>query len=477
MRYAVVNAPLVFNIRIFLLFTFYFLPFTSPGMSSFIIEILLIILLIVANGIFSGSEIAIVSARKVRLEQLAKRGNAKARLALKLANSPNNFLSAVQIGITLIGILSGAVGGSKVALRLQVWIELIPPLAPYSDILSLVIVVSIITYLSLVIGELVPKRIALNSPEQIACTVAPSMRLLAMLTAPVVHLLSLSTDWLLSLLGIRGTDESPVTEEEIKVLIEQGTQAGMFEVAEQEMVSRVFRLADRPIRSFMTPRTAIIWLDVDASFAENQREINENPYSRYPVGQDSLDNCLGIVKVKDILSAHFSGEPIDLGKLVQPPLFVAESTRSLNVLELFRTSGTHIALITDEYGGIEGLVTLNDLIEAIVGNIPNDDEIDEPQMVQREDGSWLLDGLLSIDELKKLFQKESLPDEQAENYQTLGGFVMTSLGRIPQAGEHFEAVGLRFEVMDMDGIRVDKVLVDTIEPEDLKSEEDKGSGI
>ncbi|MFM7189760.1 MAG: hemolysin family protein [Microcystaceae cyanobacterium] len=433
-------------------------------MSSVALELFLILVLILANGLFSGSEIAIVSARKVRLEQMAKQGNRKARLALKLANSPNDFLSAVQIGITLIGILSGAVGGATIARRLEEFLHGIPLLSPYSNPLSIVLVVTLITYLSLVVGELVPKRIALSHPEELACSVAPSMKGLAQVTAPVVKLLGISTDTLLGLLGIRANESSPVTEEEIKVLLEQGTQAGMFEEAEQDMVERVFRLGDRPIKTLMTPRTAIVWLDVDSPWPENQREILESPYSRFPLGKDSLDDCQGIVRVKDILHAQLSEHPLDLLSLAQPPLFVAENTRALNVLEMFRESGTHIALITDEYGGIEGLVTLNDLIEAIVGNLPNDDDIKEPQIIQREDGSYLIDALVSIDEFKELFEKENLPQESEGNYHTLGGFIIESLGKIPQSGDYFEAENLRIEVVDMDGIRIDKVLVSVIAP-------------
>ena len=427
-----------------------------------ILELVLILVLVVANGVFSGSEIAIVSARKVRLEQLAKDGNKKAKLALKLANSPNNFLSAVQIGITLIGILSGAVGGATVAQRLGEFLNTIPLLKPYANPLSIFLVVGLITYLSLVVGELVPKRIALSNPEQIACNVAPVMRWLSKITSPIVGLLSFSTDTLLRLLKVSAQESSPVTEEEIRVLIEQGTQAGMIEEAEQEMVERVFRLGDRPVKTLMTPRTAIAWLDVDAPWEENQQEIQATPYSRFPVGRDSLDDCLGFVRVKDILYCQWAGEIINLEELVQKPLFVAESTRSLNVLELFRESGTHLALITDEYGGIEGLVTLNDLMEAIVGNLPNDDEIEEPQIIRREDGSYLLDGLLPIDEFKELFDIEQLTKEKDGSFHTVGGFVIETLGRIPQSGEGFEADGLRLEVVDMDGIRIDKVLVEVL---------------
>jgi putative hemolysin len=272
-------------------------------MSTIAFEILLIILLTVANGVFSGSEIAIVSARKVRLEQLVRQGNKKARVALKLANSPNNFLSAVQIGITLIGILSGTVGGATLATRLQALFNQVSLLAPYSEVLSIVIVVGAITYLSLVIGELVPKRIALSNPEQIACRVAKPMNLLAKFTAPIVHLLSLSTDAILKILNVRADEQQVVTEEEIKGLIEQGARAGLFEVAEQDMVTRVFRLADRPIRSVMTPRPEIVWLEATSPLEEIQREILESPYSRFPVGQETIDYCLGIVSVKDFLNA------------------------------------------------------------------------------------------------------------------------------------------------------------------------------
>lgn len=428
-------------------------------MSATISEIALILLLIIANGVFSGSEIAVVSARKVRLEQMSGQGNLKARLALKLANSPNNFLSTVQIGITLIGILSGAIGGATLAQRLEGVLAQFPPLQPYSETLSLVIVVGLITYLSLVVGELLPKRIALNHPEPIACAIAQPMRLLSRITAPFVYLLGASTDFLLKLLRIQASEEAPVTEEEIKALIQQGTRAGMFEEAEQEMVSRVFRLGDRSIKSLMTPRIDIDWLDTTAPIEETQQLIKDSSYSRFPVGQSSLDNCLGVVRVRDFLSAYMAGQAIDLQGMLQAPLFVSENTAALKVLEMFQDSGTHIALLTDEYGGIEGLVTLNDLVEAIVGELPSAEDSDEPMVVQREDGSWFIDGGLSIDELKELLKQESLPGEEVGNYHTLAGFIITSLGRIPASGDYFTWGSLQFEVADMDGNRVDKVLV------------------
>ena len=433
-------------------------------MSAIATEIIFVLILIIANGIFSGSEIAVISARKVRLEQLVSRGNVNARVALKLANAPNNFLSTVQVGITLIGVLSGAVAGATIAERLSVFFAGIPILEPYREGISVGIVVGIITYLSLVIGELVPKRIALGNPEQIACSVAKPMQFLSRLTAPLVYLLSLSTDLILKLLGIQASEEPSVTEEEIKVLIRQGAKSGMFEESEHEIVERVFRLGDRSIKSLMTPRTEIVWLDIESPLAENLQEIIDSTYSRFPVGQGSLDQCIGILRGSSLLAARLSSPEVDIQALIQPPLYIAESTRALKVLEQFKQTGMHIALVADEYGGIEGLVTLNDLMTAIVGDFTSAEDQDEPMAIQREDGSWLLDGLLSIDELREIFSDDLLPDIQTYEYHTLGGFMMHSLMHIPRSSEYFEWGGLRFEVVDMDGIRVDKVLVTSLHP-------------
>jgi putative hemolysin len=435
----------------------------QPGMSSIATEIILILILIVANGIFSGSEIAVISARKVRLEQLANRGNRKARIALKLANAPNDFLSTVQIGITLIGTLNGAVAGATIAERLALVFQGNPVLKPYSEGIGVGIVVSVVTYLSLVIGELVPKRIALNNPEQIACSIAKPMRFLSRLTAPLVHVLGMSTDLLLNLLEIKASEEPSVTEEEIKVLIRQGAESGMFEESEQEMVERVFRLGDRSVKSLMTPRTEIVWLDLESPVSLTLQKVNDSNYSWFPVARGTIDECVAIVRGSRLLATQLFNKNTELESLMQSPLYVAESTRALNVLEQFKQTGIHMALVTDEYGGIEGLVTLTDLMEAIVGDLPSAETQDEPMAVQREDGSWLLDGLLAINEFRDIFRNESLPEMQTHDYHTLGGFVMHSLKHIPHAGEHFEWDGLRFEVMDMDGKRVDKVLVTQIQ--------------
>jgi putative hemolysin len=422
-------------------------------------EILFILLLIIANGIFSGSEIAVVSARKLRLQQLAEKGNRPAQAALRLAESPNDFLSTVQIGITLIGILSGAVAGATVAQHLRPVFDGIKPLQPYSEGLSVTLVVALITYLSLVIGELVPKRIALANPERIACRIAPAMRSLSRISAPAVHLLGISTDALLRLLNVDPSAEPDITEEEIKALIRQGADSGVFEESEHDMVQRVLRLGDRTIKTMMTPRTEISWLDLESSLDENLTEVKDSNHSRFPVGRGSLDDCIGIVRVRSLLTAQLSSDPLDLEALCQPPLYVAESIRSLTVLEQFKRTGIHIALVTDEFGGVEGLVTLNDLMEGIVGDLPALEDEEEPTFVIREDGSWLVDGSLDINEFDDRIGSKLLGSEEQRQYHTMAGFVIHALERIPKASDHFNWKGYRFEVMDMDGKRVDKILV------------------
>lgn len=423
------------------------------------IEILILLLLILTNGVFVMSELAIVSARKVRLQQLANQGDAKARVALELASSPNQFLAIVQVVITLLGILIGAYGEEPTKNRLVPILNLIPWLAPYKESIAQALAILTITYFSLIIGELVPKRVALNHPEPIASVVALPMQMLVSIGSPIVYILGVSTDTVLRVLGIRPSTEPQVTEEEIRVLIEQGTEEGTFEEAEQDMVERVFRLGDRPVSSIMTPRPDIIWLDLEDTAEENRRKIIDNGYSRYPVCQGGLDNVLGIIPVTDLLARSFCGEALDLTVGLRQPVFVPESTRGLKVLELFKQTVTHMALVVDEYGVIQGLVTLNDVMIEIVGEVPSDDEHEDPQVVRREDGSWLLDGMLSVDEFFELFNVQPISEEHRGSYQTLGGFVMAHLGRIPTAADFFEWQGMRLEVMDMDGNRVDKVLV------------------
>jgi putative hemolysin len=401
----------------------------------------------------------VVSARKTRLQQWAEEGDSKARAALELANVPNQFLSTIQIGITLVGILAGTFGGVTIANKLASWLETIPGLVRYSHPLSLGIVVLVITYLSLIIGEIVPKRLALNSPERIAAAIAIPMRALSRIAHPAVHFLGFSTELVLRLLGMRPSTEPPVTEEDIRALIEQGTQAGMFEETEQKIVDRVFRLGDRRVSAVMTPRTEIVWLDRDATPEEIRRRLTESSHSRLLVADGSLDNVLGVVHAKDLLVQCLGERSVDLTRTLQQPLYVPETMPALQVLELFKQSGIHIALAIDEYGGIQGLVTPNDILEAIVGDLPVAGEAAEPLALQREDGSWLLDGMMPVDEFKELFDLGPLPGEDQGVYQTLAGFVIMQLGRIPAPADHFEWEGLRIEVVDMDGNRVDKVLV------------------
>lgn len=428
-------------------------------------EIFIILLLILANGVFAMSEMSIVSARKARLQEMAERGDRKARVALDLANSPNRFLSTVQVGITLIGILAGAFGGATLADSLANSIRQFPPLAQYGNLIAVAVVVICITYLSLIFGELVPKRLALNSPEKIASIIAGPMRVLAAIAYPIVHLLTASTEAVLKLIGAGySSDEPLVTEEEIKVLVRQGAEAGMFEAAEQDMVERVFRLGDQPVSALMTPRLEIVWLDLNDSIEVNRRKLIESRHTRFPVCQDSPDNVLGVISVTDVLAASLCNQPLDLLTLLRQPLFIPESTHALRVLEFFKKSGTHVALVVDEYGVTQGLVTLNDVMEVIIGDVPFADDPQEVSAVQREDGSWLIDGMLTIDRFKDLFDINELPGEQRGNYQTLGGFVITQLGHIPVASDHFEWGGFRFEVMDMDGNRVDKMLVAPLNP-------------
>ncbi len=428
-------------------------------MSEIVIEVVIIFALLIANSVFAMSEMAMVSARKARLAQWAKAGDQRAASALALAESPGDFLSTVQVGITLIGILAGAFGGATLAAKLAESIALIPWLAEYSQALGFGLVVVALTYFSLIVGELVPKRLALNGPERIAMVVARPMRLLSKAASPVVRLLSLSTEAVLKLLRVRPSSDLPVTEEEIKLLIDQGTEAGVFLEAEQDIVESVFRLSDRRVGALMTPRVDIVWLDADDSPEEMRRKITDGAHSRFPVCQGSLDNVLGIARTKDLLARFLDGQPANLKAVMRHPLFVLESLSGLQLLEMLKKSRTHIALVVDEYGGVQGLVTINDILESIVGDMPTHDQPREQQIIQREDGSWLVDGRLLLDDFQEFFDVAELPGEEKGYYQTLGGFVMTRLGHIPSPGEHFEWDRFRFEVVDMDGKRVDKLLV------------------
>ncbi|NLN61056.1 MAG: HlyC/CorC family transporter [Deltaproteobacteria bacterium] len=422
-------------------------------------EVLIILILIIANGVFAMSEIAVISSRKERLQQWIKEGHPKAKKAMELASEPSHFLSTVQVGITLIGILAGAFGGATVAEKIKLNLLQYPALTPYAASLSLFIVVLLITYFSLIIGELVPKRLALSYPERIATLIAGPMSFLARLASPLVHFLSLSTEIILRLLRIHPPSSVAVTPEEIKVLIDHGTRMGIFEEVEQDLVESVFRLGDRKASVLMTPRAEIIWVDADLSFGDNWYRIQDSGHSQFPVCQGSLENILGIVTLKHLILPMVRGESPDMKQNLIKPLFVHEGMTILKVLELFKQSSNHIALVVDEYGSTQGLVTLHDIMEAIVGVMPGTEGESWETAVRREDGSWLLDGMLPADELKEIFNIAKLPEEERGDYQTLGGFVMMHMGRIPSPADYFDWEGLRFEIMDMDGHRVDKVLV------------------
>lgn len=440
-------------------------------MSNTFFEILFIFILILFNGFFSMSEIAMVSARKVRLEQRAEEGDKGAEHALELIGSTGKFLSSVQIGITLVSMLTGAFGGATLAERLSVVLANVPWLASVASTLSLIIVVLLTTYFSLVIGELIPKKIALNNPEKIASSVSGVMRFISKATSPITHLLSASTDLGVRLLGMKPSGEPPITEEEIRVLIDQGTQVGVFGEAEQDMVEGVFRLNERSINAIMTPRTEIVWLDADESIDEMMKVVLESPYSRFPVSRKSLDNVLGILKSKSLLEKVFSKAPFNVIDLLEKPLFIPENTPAMRVLEMEKEIGVHEALVIDEYGGVQGFVTLFDVLEAIIGELPSQGESSEPEIIQREDGSYLLDGLLPIDEFKELFDLDLLPEEEKVGFQTVGGFVMNQVRSIPVSGQSFNWEDLRIEVLDMDGHRVDKILVSRLASPSTQQEE------
>jgi putative hemolysin len=431
-------------------------------MNNIFLSILIIFLLIIINGIFAMSEISLISARKVRLQQMSKDGVRSAQVALDISENPNKFLSTVQIGITLIGILSGALGGASISADLSLIFQDVSWLKPYSEILSVAIVVLLTTYFSLVIGELIPKRLGMNSPEKIASAVAMPMKAISWLTSPIVKLLSASTDIGLKILGIEKSKDPIITEEEIKILMKQGTQSGIFESAEEDMVTGIFRLGERYIDSIMTPRTEIEWIDLDEPFEVILEQVINSNHSRFPVATGELDNVQGMLLGKDLLSKSLNGATPSIPDIIQTPLFVPDSTSALKALDLIKEAGAHAALVIDEFSGVLGMVTLYDVLKSIVGSIPTAGEEEEIQIIQREDGSWLLDGLLDIDDIKELLGIETLPEEDRVGFQTLGGFMMTMLDSIPEVGQYFDVYNMRFEIVDMDGKRVDKVLVHPI---------------
>lgn len=414
-------------------------------------EIVLIFLLVVANGVFAMAEIAVVSSRKARLRTRSEEGDRGAGVALELAEKPDDFLSTVQIGITLVGILAGVFGGATIAEELAATFNRVSWIAPHGDKAGLALVVLVITYLSLVIGELVPKRIALTNPERIAATMSPFMRGLSRVARPAVWFLSVSTSAIVKLLRIRESNEPAVTEEELTSMLELGRKTGEFHPAEEEMIKGVFALGDRTASAIMTPRHEVVWLDLAKPPAELQRYIVESGLSRFPAAEGSLDHYVGIIDVKDLIAGCFAGNPIDLRAAVHEALVFPETTSALQILHAFQERKEEIGIVVDEYGGFEGVVTVSDLAMRVLGL----DE-DEDMLVQREDGSWLVDAMMNFDDFADAI---GLRISDAVEHDTVAGFVLARLGRLPRVADAIDAHGYRFEIVDMDGRRVDKVLV------------------
>jgi putative hemolysin len=430
------------------------------------LEILILALLIGANALFAMAEFAVISARKFRLDHRARRGDRGSEVALELAMRPNRFLSTVQVGITLVGIMIGAFSSVTLSQPLSGFLATLSLPAPHQQIIASAILVLGTTYFTLVFGELVPKRIALASPERIASTLARPMQILSFLAYPAVRILSLSTEGVLQLTGQKRSSEPPVTEEEIQLLIEQGTRAGVIEEAEEAMIKRVIRLGDQRVSALMTPRPDIVAIEIGTPAENLWQTIHTSGHTRFPVYRDNIDTILGIISVQDLLQAKISGKEIDLQKLLSPPLFVPESLPVLKVLEEYQQKGTKIAMVVDEYAGIAGLITPHDIMEEIVGEIPEEYESPHPLAIHRPDGSWLMDGSMRLDDFRELFPVGPMVGEERGHYQTLGGFVMTYLGRIPEGGERFEWGRLRFEVLSMEGSRVQTVLVTPLDAAD-----------
>ena len=422
-------------------------------------EMLLILaLLILLNGAFSMAEMAVVSSRKARLQQLADDERRGAAAALALANHPSNFLATIQVGITLIGITSGAFGEAKLSRGVAAWLAQWPALAEHADAIAVTLVVAGITVASLIVGELAPKRLALLNPEGIASLVARPMQLLAKVVHPLVRALSLATEGLLRLFGVKDTGSTPVSEEEIEVLMEQGAEAGVFEEHEQRLVSRIFRLDRMRVAGIMTAAHDVVALDLEGDAAQNVRRIAEHGHSRYPVVRGDLRHIEGIVHARDLLADALGGRPFEVSRHLAAALAVPASASATRLMELFRRERQTLAMVVDERGNTVGLVTLNDVLEALVGDIATVETEEEREIVPRGDGTWLIDGSVTIERVKMTLDIEELPGEREGAYQTLAGFIMEQLGQVPAVGQHFESAHWRWEVVDMDERRIDRVL-------------------
>jgi putative hemolysin len=424
------------------------------------LQIAVILLLILLNGFFAMAEMAVVSSRKARLQHAAELGRGGARLALELKRDPGRFLSTVQIGITVIGVLASVFGGATLAETLAQYLEEVPGrVGKYAGSLSLAIVVMVIAYVTLVLGELVPKRVALSRPEFIAARLSRLLQVMSAIARPVERLLSASSNLVLRLAPTRPGEPPPVTEEEITLMLREATAAGHFHAEETAIVQMVFRLGDRRVSAVMTPRTQVEWLDVADSDDENRRKIRDSDHSRFPVVQGGPQQVLGIVQVKDLLTALFAGRAFDIRGAVRPPIYLPNTVTALRALEIFKKSGAPMALVVDEYGDFEGVVTLHDILQSLVGDIADPGDSESKTVVRRDDGSWLVDGMVGIDEIKDLTGLKELPGDESGDFQTLGGFMMARINRVPTVGDRIIVDGHRFEVVNMDGRRVDRVLI------------------
>lgn len=445
-------------------------------MNSVTTELLVIALLLALNGLFALAEIALVSSRKTHLRTLADKGNVRAKVAWEQAEDPTRFLSTVQVGVTLSSIAAGAFSGATLGEQLNAWmLATFPAAAQYSAYVSFGSIVIAVTFCTIVLGELVPKRLALSNPERWAVALARPMAVFSRFVSPFVALLSWCTDGITRLFGVRTNARVQVSDEEVASLIEEGLHAGVFHKAEKDMIEGVMALDRVPVTALMTPRPKMVWLSIDDPDEVNWRKIVASGHSHFPVYQQHRDNVLGMVHIKALWAHAAFALPTNLRNLVTPAVLVPEGTTAIQLLEQFKKTGKHTALVVDEFGSIQGMVTLIDVLEAIVGDLPDQLRRAQPEAKRRDDGSLLVDATLAIAELKELLQTPALPREATAEFQTLGGFIVTHFGRIPTAGDHFDWNGWRFEVMDMDRQRVDKVLITRLASAPAPAAEQKAS--
>ena len=440
-------------------------------MDAGILEIIIIIVLIILTGYLSMAELAVVSVRRGKMQKYLDEGNEKAQIVLDLLEDPNEFLSTVQIGISLIGVLTGAFGGVTLSEPLSKLISFVP----YNEQISIIIVVIITTYLTLVVGEIVPKVIALNNPEKVSLKVARSMVILSKISKPISYILAKSSRFLLWVLRIENRNDNIVTEEEIELMIKEGREDGTIEQEEEDIIKRVFKLDDQKVESIMTPRNEIIWIDLEDTREINKVKIMESKRSIFPIAYGELDDFMGVVQAKDILSLMFSDVDFDINEIIKEPLVVSENLETLELLKEFKENQeyVHMSLVVDEFGSVEGLITLNDLLEGIVGDIPGIDENDEPRATERKDGTWLIDGRFGIDNFKELFDiDESFPDEEEDGFTTIAGFILSISGTLPDVNDKYQWKRFCFEIVDLDGHQIDKILVTDLGEDYIIEDED-----